>query len=139
MAKIQSQTAIADPAHKGVDARAIVEMDEDRLADVRNQIAFDHRAARRDVDDRDDIFLAAEDDHGAIDEALFNEVTAEHVAVYAKIEPFVEELRELTKTPNLLANLEKLVSRIPAAEEKTAHFRERAKARQTARPAAAAA
>ena len=77
--------------------------------------------------------------HGAIDEQLFNEVTAEHVAVFAKVEPFIAQLRELAKTPNLLANLEKLVSRIPDVKEKTAHFREQAKTKLLARQQAAAA
>jgi len=77
--------------------------------------------------------------HGAIDEQLFNETNGEHVAVYAKVEPFLADLRELTKTPDLLSNLEKLVSRIPEANEKTAGFRERAKAKQSARQTAAAA
>ena len=77
--------------------------------------------------------------HGAIDEQQFNEVTAEHVAVFAKVEPFIAELRELANTPGLLANLEKLVSRIPDAKDQTAYFRERAKAKQSARQTAAAA
>ena len=77
--------------------------------------------------------------HGAIDEQLFNETNGEHVAVYAKVEPFLADLRELTKTPDLLSNLEKLVSRIPEANEKTAGFRERAKAKQSARQTATAA
>jgi hypothetical protein len=77
--------------------------------------------------------------HGAIDEQLFNDANNEHIGVYAKIEPFIEDLRGLTKTPDLLANLEKLVSRIPAAAEKTAHVRERVKARLAARQTAATA
>lgn len=77
--------------------------------------------------------------HGAIDEQLFNEITVEHVVVFAKVEPFIAELRELTKTPQLLANLEKLVSRIPGAQETTAHFRERAKEKLLAQRQAAAA
>ena len=77
--------------------------------------------------------------HGAIDEQLFNDVNVEHVAVFAKVEPFIADLRELTKVSDLLANLEKLISRIPDAKEKMAHFRERAKARQTAGQAAASA
>lgn len=77
--------------------------------------------------------------HGAIDEQLFNDVNGEHVAVFAKIEPFIADLRELTKEPNLLANLEKLVSQVPNAKEKMAHFRERAKAKQAVGQAAVSA
>ena len=68
--------------------------------------------------------------HGAIDEQLFNDVNVEHVIVFAKVEPFIADLRGLTKVPDLLANLEKLVSRIPDAKEKMAHFREKSKAKQ---------
>ena len=75
--------------------------------------------------------------HGAIDEQLFNEINGEHIAVFAKVEPFIAELRELTKSPQLLANLEKLVLRIPNAKEALANFRERAKERQSARQKAA--
>jgi hypothetical protein len=77
--------------------------------------------------------------HGAIDEQLFNEVNIEHVIAYAKVEPFIEDLRELAKEPALLANLEKLIRRIPNVEEKMASFRERTKERQLAKQKAAVA
>lgn len=70
--------------------------------------------------------------HGTIDEQMFGEITVEHIAAYAKVEPFIAELREMTKFPALLANLEKLVKRTPNAHETMHEFRERAKARKTA-------
>ena len=77
--------------------------------------------------------------HGAIDEAMFNDSNTEHIAVFAKIAPFVGEFREFTKIPDLLVNLEKLVLRILHAEEKMEQFRERTKERQAAKQKAATA
>lgn len=68
--------------------------------------------------------------HGAIDEQMFNDANVEHIAAFAKVEPFIEELRELTKNPNLLANLEQLVMRVPHVKETMAEIRERAKAKR---------
>jgi hypothetical protein len=55
--------------------------------------------------------------HGAIDEEMFNDVSAEAVMVFSRVEPFLEQLREMTKRPNMLGNLEKLVMRRPNAKE----------------------
>jgi hypothetical protein len=62
--------------------------------------------------------------HGAIDEAMFNETAGEHVMVFSKIEPFVAELREMFGNPNFLLNLEKLVMRMPNAKETLQNRRE---------------
>jgi hypothetical protein len=35
--------------------------------------------------------------HDTIDEQLFNEVNVEHILAFAKVEPFIAELRELDK------------------------------------------
>jgi len=77
--------------------------------------------------------------HGAIDEQMFNDINVEHIAAFAKVAPFISELREMAKTPTLLTNLEKLVLQIPNANETMTEFRERAKAKQTARQQAATA
>ena len=77
--------------------------------------------------------------HGAIDEQLFGEINGEHIAVFAKVEPFIEDLRGMLKSPTVLANLEKLVVRTPNSEEMMAGFRERAKDGHAARQKAAAA
>jgi len=65
--------------------------------------------------------------HGAIDEQLFNETNGEHIFVYAKVEPVLEELRTMFGAPDFLQNLETLVKRIPNIEEKIAGMRERMK------------
>ena len=70
---------------------------------------------------------AAMVNNGAIDEQLFNETNGEHMFVYAKIEPILEEVRSLFGSPDFLLNLEKLVKRIPNYEEKIAGMRARMK------------
>ena len=51
----------------------------------------------------------------------------EHVFVYAKIQPVIEEVRALFGNPDFLRNLETLVKRIPDSEEKIVAMRERMK------------
>lgn len=64
--------------------------------------------------------------NGAIDEQMFNDANAEHVAVYSKIEPFIEEIRA-AYTPTYMENLEKIVMAMPNAKERLATTRERLK------------
>jgi hypothetical protein len=70
---------------------------------------------------------AAMVNNGAIDETLFNETNGEHIFVYAKIEPVLEEIRTAFGTPDFLHNLETLVKRIPNIEEKLIAMRQRMK------------
>jgi hypothetical protein len=65
--------------------------------------------------------------HGAIDEEMFSDANAEHIVVFAKIEPFLEELRAKFNNPQGLKNLEALVMRRPDAKEFLATLRERFK------------
>jgi hypothetical protein len=62
--------------------------------------------------------------HGAIDEQMFNDANGEHNAVFAKIEPFVEQIREVSKNPKFAIHLEKVVMSQPNAQERLAHLRE---------------
>lgn len=77
--------------------------------------------------------------HGAIEEKMFNDTNTEHIAVFAKIAPFLGEFREFTKIPDLLTNLEQLVLRIPHADEQMELFRQRTKERLAAKQQAATA
>ena len=61
--------------------------------------------------------------HGAIDEEMFTEITGEHIVIFSKIEPFLEELRA-NLGPNYLKNLEKLIMKEPDAKEMLAARRE---------------
>ncbi len=55
--------------------------------------------------------------HGAIDEGLFNDVNGEHIMVFSKIEPFLEELKTMLGNPNYLHNLETLILKSPDARD----------------------
>lgn len=70
---------------------------------------------------------AAMVNNGAIDEKLFNETNGEHIFVYAKIAPVIEEIRTMFGSPDFLLNLETLVKRIPNIDEKITTMRERMK------------
>ncbi len=70
---------------------------------------------------------AAMVNNGAIDEQLFNESNGEHIFVYAKIAPVIEEIRTMFGSPDFLQNLETLVKRIPDSEQKIIAMRERMK------------
>lgn len=65
--------------------------------------------------------------HGAISMELFNETNGEHISVFSKVEPFLEELRA-SMSPQFLVNLEKLVDATPNGRQRTAAARERVKA-----------
>ena len=56
--------------------------------------------------------------HGAIDADMFNETAGEHVMVFAKIEPFLSELREKFEMPESFANLEKVIMGTPKGAER---------------------
>jgi hypothetical protein len=61
--------------------------------------------------------------HGTVDEQLFNDIHFEHIAVYAKLQPFLAEFRALTHAPYYLTHLEQLVLRMPDVEERLATMR----------------
>ena len=63
--------------------------------------------------------------NGAIDEELFNQTNGEHIFVYMKIEPVLEDLRKMFDNPEFLKNLETVVKRIPDIETKLPQMRER--------------
>lgn len=72
--------------------------------------------------------------HGAIDEAMFNDINTEHIAVYAKLQPFLAEIRAVPGAPPYLylKNLEPLVLRTPDAQARIAVMRRYMKSRAAA-------
>src|SRR5919202_119790 len=62
---------------------------------------------------------------GAIDGEMFNAINTEHVAVYAKLRPFLAELREVPGVPPYLylRHLEPVVMLMADAEERVAAMR----------------
>jgi hypothetical protein len=56
--------------------------------------------------------------NGGIDETLFQGANTEHVVVFAKLQPFVAEVRELIGEGDYLLELEKLVLKAPDINRK---------------------
>jgi hypothetical protein len=73
--------------------------------------------------------------HGAIDAEMFNDATGEQVFIFAKIQPFLEQIRA-QGSPTYLQHLEKQIMAMPGAEERIARSREMAKQILQARTAA---
>ena len=74
---------------------------------------------------------------GAINDEMFNAINTEHVAVYAKLQPFLAELRAVPGIPPYLylKHLEPVVQRIPDWEERVAVMRRYMKSRKDTRTA----
>ena len=62
--------------------------------------------------------------HGAIDADMFNETAGEHIGVFAKMEPFIAELRTKWDEPNAFKQLEKVIYDRPDGKEKLQKTRE---------------
>src|SRR5438105_11532609 len=60
--------------------------------------------------------------HGAIDEQMFADVNGEHIMVYARLRPFLPELREQLNNPGYLEKLEQVIMRMPDAQARLARF-----------------
>lgn len=56
--------------------------------------------------------------NGGIDKKMFLDANTEHVFVFAKVEQFLPEVRELFREPDFLIHLEGLVRSIPGVEAK---------------------
>jgi hypothetical protein len=77
--------------------------------------------------------------HGAIDEQMFTDANGEQYVVFAKLEPFTAQYREMIGNPKAFAHLEQLVMKTPGAAERMTTIRKRFKAMADARAQAAAA
>jgi hypothetical protein len=72
---------------------------------------------------------------GAIDEEMFNDINTEHVVIYAKLQPFLAEIRAMPGVPPYLylKHLEPLVLKMPDAQERIAAMKRYMKSRVDAR------
>jgi len=61
--------------------------------------------------------------NGGIDEKMFLDANGEHVAVFCKVEPFIEDVRKLIGLPDYLRQLETLVNKTPNAKERLERMR----------------
>lgn len=73
---------------------------------------------------------------GAINEEMFNAINTEHVLVYAKLQPFLEEIRAVPGIPPYLylKHLEPVVQRLPDWEARVAGVRRYLKSRRESAP-----
>lgn len=55
---------------------------------------------------------------GAIDAEMFNQTAGEHFLVFAKVEPFIAELRAMWESPEAMSNLEKVIMDSPNGAER---------------------
>jgi hypothetical protein len=99
----------------------------DSADDIAKTLRSEHSASFRMVTSFWDM-AASFVNNSAIDEKMFNDANAEHVVVFAKMEPFLAEYRKLMNSPMYLANLEQLCMRLPNAKERLAATRERFRA-----------
>ncbi|MDQ2937322.1 MAG: hypothetical protein M3R67_07415 [Acidobacteriota bacterium] len=101
--------------------------------DILNALVGEHSADFRMVASYWDM-AAAFVVFGAINDEMFNAINTEHVAVYAKLKPFLSELRAMPGVPPYLYlhHLEQVVLRIPDAEERIAAMRRYMKSRKAA-------
>jgi len=77
--------------------------------------------------------------YGAIDEAMFVDASREMIPIFAKVHPFLADLRARPTTPGLMSHFEGVMMRIPGIEERLAALRDGLRAAHEARLAAAAA
>jgi hypothetical protein len=56
--------------------------------------------------------------NGGIDEKMFLDANTEHVAVFARLQPFIHEVREAIGEPDYLSHLEQLVMKVPNIRKK---------------------
>ncbi len=62
--------------------------------------------------------------HGAIDGDMFRTANTEMVATFAKIEPFIADMRRMSGVPEFAANVEAVLRQQPGIEERMASLRE---------------
>ncbi|MDT7605060.1 MAG: hypothetical protein QOF61_3057 [Acidobacteriota bacterium] len=62
--------------------------------------------------------------NGAIDERMFADANGEQNYIFAKVQPFIAQVRETIKQPNYLVHLERYVMRQPDAEQRLVALRE---------------
>ena len=63
--------------------------------------------------------------HGTINAALAQDTLGEMTFVYAKVQPFLKQMREMMRSPEFLQNVEKVVEGTPEARERFARMQAR--------------
>jgi hypothetical protein len=96
------------------------------MADINNTLFSEHSGHLRMVMSYWDM-AAALVNHGAISLELFTDTNGEYYLVFAKLEPFLKDMRAAFG-PQSLANLEKLIDKTPHGRERLAGAGDRIKA-----------
>ena len=63
--------------------------------------------------------------HGTLNAALAQDTLGEMLGIYARVQPFVKQLREMMKSPDFLQNLQKVMEGTPEARERLKNMQER--------------
>ncbi len=63
--------------------------------------------------------------HGTLNAALAEDTLGEMYFVYAKIQPFLSQMRETMKSPEFLQNLQKVIEGTPEKRERLERMKER--------------
>ncbi|HET9784650.1 MAG TPA: hypothetical protein VFP94_06810 [Terriglobales bacterium] len=72
--------------------------------------------------------------HDTIDAELFYDTTGEYMFFFAKVEPFLEDVRKQGGQPRMMKSLEKLVRQTPQSAERLKSMRDNQRAMAQARP-----
>ena len=109
----------------------ISEFDPQSVQDIFNTLIGEHSTDFRMVVSYWDM-AAAFVNHGAIDEQMFNDINTEHIAIYAKLQPFLKDFRAVPGMPPFLylKSLEELIKRTPDMENRIAVMRRFMKSRK---------
>ena len=73
--------------------------------------------------------------HGGIDAAMFHDAGNEHVYVWAKLEPFMNEFRARVNQPTYAGKLERMIAAMPDGKERVSSMQARQRAAMAPRPA----
>jgi hypothetical protein len=61
-------------------------------------------------------------EHGAVSAAMFNAANTEHIALYAKLRPYLQDVRAAANYPDYLSHVESVVLSIADADARIAIF-----------------
>jgi hypothetical protein len=101
----------------------MISFNPESMQDIVNMLMGENNAYFRQVTSYWEM-AAALVNHGAIDGEMFNDTNGEHLVVFAKLQPFLADMRAQFG-PNTLKNLEKLVMNTPDADKRLPEIRER--------------
>jgi hypothetical protein len=71
--------------------------------------------------------------HGAIDADMFRAANTEMVATFAKIEPFIDDFRRISRIPEFAENIQHVIAGQKGGDERMAMLREQFRKMQDAR------